>query len=220
MKTLSLFTAACLAATGMAAAQEAPRTPLARADAQVVVGWQNLHKEQVPARSYNDWVNGIFYAGAGAGWYWTDHLKTQVDVGVGSEGHQYRYGYTTVGAQSTATSSRLAIRRQNVAVGQHYQFFRNQWFHPHVGAGIDIARETTRQEFSPTVVFDSATRTSREILPARTDGPTHRTIARPFAEAGLKAYMTRRAFFTADTRLMYRNGLDEVLLRFGFGLDF
>ena len=32
--------------------------------------------------------------------------------------------------------------------------------------------------------------------------------------------MTRRAFFTADTRLMFKNGLDEVLFRLGFGIDF
>ena len=32
--------------------------------------------------------------------------------------------------------------------------------------------------------------------------------------------MTRQAFFTGDTRLMFRNGLDEVLFRAGFGIDF
>jgi hypothetical protein len=32
--------------------------------------------------------------------------------------------------------------------------------------------------------------------------------------------MTRRAFFAGDTRLMFRKGLDEVLFRVGFGIDF
>ncbi len=112
------------------------------------------------------------------------------------------------------------MRQQSVAVAQHYQFFRNQWFHPHVGAGVDIARETTTEEYNPVIVFDSVTRVSREITPARTEGLDHRTIARPFAEAGFKAYMTRRAFFTGDTRVMVRRGVDEVLFRFGFGVDF
>jgi hypothetical protein len=112
------------------------------------------------------------------------------------------------------------VRQQSLAVSQHYQFFRNQWFHPHVGAGVDIARETTTEEYSPIFIFDSVTRTSRQLEPPRNEGPDHRTIARPFAEVGLKAYMTRRAFFTADTRLMYRKGLDEVLFRLGFGIDF
>jgi hypothetical protein len=220
MRILTIVAAAWLAASGLAGAQEPSRTPLTRGDTHFVIGWQNLHKEQPGPQSFNNWVNGIFYGGAGAGWYWTDHLKTQVDFGAGSEGHQYRYEPIVINGQTTGSSSRFQVRQQSVAVSQQYQFFRNQWFHPHVGAGVDIARETTTEEYSPVFIFDSITRTSRQIEPAQTEGPEHRTIARPFAEAGLKAYMTRRAFFTADTRLMYRKGLDEVLFRLGFGVDF
>lgn len=209
-----------LAIAGRAAAQDPSRSPLSRGDAQVVIGWQNLHKPQPGPLSYDNWVNGILYGGAGAGWYWNDHLKTQVDVGAGTHGRQYRSSYSVAGGQTTTTSSQLSIREQNVAIGQQYQFFRNQWFHPHIAGGIDIARQTTTELVSPLVVFDTATRVTREIRPARTEGPAHRTIARPFAEAGLKAYITRRAFFAADTRLIYRHGLDEVLLRCGFGIDF
>ena len=32
--------------------------------------------------------------------------------------------------------------------------------------------------------------------------------------------MTRRAFFTGDMRLMVRHGIDDVLFRAGFGIDF
>ena len=209
-----------LAATSLAAGQDPPRAPLTRADAHVVIGWQNLHKEQPGEQIYNNWVNGIFYGGGGAGWYWTDHLKTQIDAGAGTRGRQYRSGYSVSGSQTTSSSSQVSIREQSVTIGQHYQFFRNQWFHPHVGAGIDLARQTTTEVFSPVVVFDPATRATRQVRPSRTEGPTHRAIARPFAEAGLKAYMTRRAFFTADTRLMYRHGLDQILFRLGFGVDF
>ncbi|MEO6236134.1 MAG: hypothetical protein ABIQ52_03995 [Vicinamibacterales bacterium] len=220
MRMLPLSVVCWLGAIGLATGQEPPRSPLTRADAHVVIGWQNLHKEQPAEQNYNNWVNGIFYGGGGAGWYWTDHLKTQVDVGGGTRGRQYRSGYSISAGQTISSSSQLSIREQSVAVGQHYQFFRNQWFHPHLGAGVDIARETTTELFSPVVVFDSAARITREIRPGRAEGPTRRTIARPFAEAGLKAYMTRRAFFTADTRLMYRHGLDEVLLRCGLGVEF
>lgn len=219
MKILPLAAVAWLAGAAVATAQEPPKV-LNRGDARFVIGWQNLHKEQPPPQNYDNWLNGIFYGGAGAGWYWTDHLKTQIDVGAGTEGRQYRFDQFVVNGLTTGRSSRISVRRQSVAVAQQYQFFRNQWFHPHVGAGVDIARETTSEEYQPVFGFDSVTRTSRQIEPARTEGPEHRTIARPFAEAGLKAYMTRRAFFTADTRFMYRKGLDEVLLRLGFGVDF
>lgn len=220
MKILSVAAVAWLLAVGAAAAQEPARTPLVRGDTHFVIGWQNLHKEQ-PTQHYNDWLNGIFYGGAGAGWYWTDNLKTQVDFGAGTEARQYRYEPIILNGQTTgSTSSRVDVRQQSLAVSQQYQFFRNQWFHPHVGAGIDIARETTREEYDPVFVFDPVTRVSRQVTPARTEGPEHRTITRPFAEAGFKAYMTRRAFFTGDSRLMFRNGVDEVLFRIGFGVDF
>lgn len=219
MKTFPLAAAAWLVGAAIAFAQDAPRAPLNRGDAQFVIGWQNLHKEQSQQYS-NDWVSGIFYGGAGAGWYWTDHLKTQVDFGAGTQGHQYRYEQIVVNGQPTYSSSRVSVRQQSLAVAQHYQFFRNQWFHPHVGAGVDIARETTTEEYQPVIVFDSVTRVAREITPLRTEGPDHRMIARPFVETGFKAYMTRRAFFSGDARIMVRHGIDEVLFRIGFGVDF
>ena len=52
-----------------------------------MIGWQNLHKDQPAEQRYSDdWINGIFYGGGGAGWYWTDNLKTQVDFGGGTKG--------------------------------------------------------------------------------------------------------------------------------------
>ena len=223
MKTFPLAIAVWLTGTALAGAQEPARAPLARGDAHFVIGWQNLHKDQPPAVQNccnNDWLNNIFYGAGGVGWYWTDHLKTQVDFGGGTRADQYRYSYVTTGTQSTNTSSRLSVQEQSVAVGQQYQFFRNQWFHPHVGAGLDIARETTRETYQPIFVYDSATRTTTQLAPQRTEGPEHRTVARPFVEAGFKAYMTRRAFFIGDTRLKFKGRVDEVLFRVGFGVDF
>lgn len=222
MKTFPLAAAAWLMGVALAGAQEPARAPLNRGDVHFVIGWQNLHKEQPQQQGgySNDWLNGILYGAAGGGWYWTDNLKTQVDFGGGTKANQYRYQYITANGQSTSTSSRLSVQQQSVAVAQHYQFFRNQWFHPHVGAGIDIARETTQETYQSVMVFDNTTHVSTQITPARTEGPEHRTIARPFVEAGFKSYMTKRAFFTGDSRVMVRHGIDEVLFRFGFGVDF
>ena len=194
---------------------------ITQADVTGSIGWLNVDKSDLSNnQSSNDWYNRSVYGGAAAGWYWTDHLKTQVDFGSGTKADQYRYSYVTTGTQSTNTSSRLSVQEQSVAVGQQYQFFRNQWFHPHVGAGLDIARETTRETYQPIFIYDSATRTTTQLAPLRTEGPEHRTIARPFVEAGFKAYMTRRAFFLGDTRVKFKGRVDEVLFRIGFGVDF
>jgi hypothetical protein len=218
MKTFWVFLAACIAMTGAASAQDVtPAIP--RADVHFVIGWQNLHQEQ-PNQYGDDWMNDIFYGGAGMGWHWNDHWKTQVDIGAGTRGTQYRFRQFSVNGGLAGESSVASIRQNSIAVSQQFQFFRNQWFHPRLGVGVDLARETTTEEYQPVFVFDNATRTSRQVTPARIEQPEHRFIARPFAETGFKAYMTRRTFFTADTRFMFRGGLDELLFRVGFGIDF
>jgi Outer membrane protein beta-barrel domain len=199
---------------------QAPAAPpaLPRADVHAAAGWQNLRKEQ-PLDSYNDWLNAILYGGVGAGWYWTDHLKTQIDVGAGTRADQYRTRQLVIDGSPAYESSRAAIRETSVSIGQQFQFFRNQWFHPHAGAGVELARESTTLEYQPVIIFDSTTHASKVVGLAHHE-TEHRFLARAFAEGGFKAYMTRRGFFTGDMRLMFRNGIDEVLFRAGFGVDF
>jgi hypothetical protein len=215
MKAFTLA-AALLASAATAAAQTVPAPP--RSDVHFVAGWQNLHEPQ-PQGTYNNWINDMAFGGAGAGWYWNDHLKTQVDLSAATRGRQYRYSQVTTGSSQTLEISRLSIDRRSLAVGQQYQFFRNQWFHPHVGAGLDFGFETRREEYEPTVIYDTVTRVSR-LIPGRTEGPEHRLVVRPFVETGFKAYMTRRAFFLSDARLTFSREIDQAVFRFGFGVDF
>jgi opacity protein-like surface antigen len=220
MKPFSIALVVVLAFAGSARADDEPRTPLSRGDVHFVIGWQNLEGRQPQASRGNQWINSIFWGGAGAGRYWTDHLKSQVDIGAGSEGDQYRYATTIVEGQPTGSSSRFNVSGRSVALAQHYQFFRNQWIHPYVGGGAAIERLTTTERHEPVTIYDSVARQPRVVLPQRTEGPTSRTRVTPFATTGFKAYMTRRAFFTSDVRVMVDHGIDEVLFRFGFGTDF
>ena len=225
MRTFLLAAISSLVLSHTAWADQAPAaTPPVgpRADIHGVIGWQNLRQPTDDAAfdRYDDWANGIFYGGAGAGYYWTQHLKTQVDYGSGTRGDHYRYRLVTFGGLQSSEVSEVSIRKQSLAISQQYQFFKNQWFHPHVAAGVDIGRETSTTRFQPVVVYDPVTRASRQISPARTEGPSHRTIVRSFGETGFKAYMTPRAFFTTDARFLFRSSLEEVVFRVGFGVDF
>jgi opacity protein-like surface antigen len=219
MKAFCFIAVAWIAGSGAAAAQTAENPGAIRGDVHFVVGWQNIRQEQ-PQDHYNDWINGIFYGGAGAGWHWTENLKTQVDVGAGTRGHQYNYRQITINGLPASESFQTRLQQTSVAVSQQYQFFRNQWFHPRLGVGVDFARQSTIREYSPVFTYDSVNRISRQVSPARTEGPDHEMVARPFGELGFKAYMSRRSFFSTDARIMVRGGIDEVLFRFGFGVDF
>ncbi|HET7694972.1 MAG TPA: hypothetical protein VFK57_04635 [Vicinamibacterales bacterium] len=213
----------CLTCAAPAGAQAPePGGSAGHGDVYAVTGWQNLRLDRTGDfdRPDHNWVHAILFGGAGGGWYWTDHLKTQVDVGVGTPAHQYRYRSRTINGSPTSEISRVRITRPSVSLSQQYQFFRNQWFHPRLGIGIDIARETRTEHYDPIWGFDPVSRVTRELAPARKEGPEHSTVVRPFGELGFKAYMTRRAFFTGDMRLMVRGGIDQALFRAGFGVDF
>lgn len=204
-----------------AAAQNVGQAPLSHGDVQAVIGWQNLREPQ-PANTIaldNNWLNSIVHGAVGAGWYWSDQLKTEIDFGGGTSGRQFRYNQAVTNGATTISESSLRVRETNVGISQQYQFFRNEWFHPHVGAGVDVARQHRTEQYYPTTIVDNVTHTSRTIVGPRTESET-RTLVRPFAEAGFKAYMSRRSFFTTDTRLRFRGGVDEVRFRFGFGVDF
>ena len=79
--------------------------------------------------------------------------------------------------------------------------------------------ERTEREDGPSF-FNDPRLQRQEILPAEVHPPRTELLARPFAAFGFKAYMTPRSFFRSDLKLVVRNGVDEALLRFGFGMDF
>ena len=208
---------------GTAAAQAPEPAPAAgHADFHAVLGWQNLRmdRDNTFAGPDHNWAHAILFGGAGAGWYWTEHLKTQIEAGMGTPARHYRYRLRTINGFQASEISRVHVTRPSLAISQHYQFYRNAWFHPRVGIGVDLAREKRTEHFEPVWGYDTIGRVTRELAPRRSEGPTSRFVARPFADLGFKAYMSRRAFFTGDVRLMAHGGVDQVLFRGGFGVDF
>jgi hypothetical protein len=192
--------------------------PIARADVTGLVGWFNANKSELS--SYNDWYNRSAFGGAILGWYWTDHLKTELELSATSPAELYAARTIDIAGRQAYTSSEHRFSTRRFTAGQQYQFFRNAWAHPHVAAGVDLTWETHEQRDDPVFVFESTSPTMRVIEPARTIGPSTALEVRPFAEVGTKLYLSRRAFFRTDLRMTFRGGVDEVLVRCGFGVDF
>lgn len=218
-RTVVLAVVATVAAAPAAAQQVAARTvPLVRVDAHGTLGWFNA--EAPGPNRYDDWYNRSLFAGAGAGWYWTDHLKTEVEIGATTEAELYSAEPVILSGRPLHVAFITRFRTTRLGIAQHYQFFRNAWFHPHLGAGVDVRWVTTERRDEPVYDYDPVTRQPRLIrervhLPAATTRDV-----RPFAAAGFKAYMTQRGFFRSDVRFGLGEGVDEVVLRFGFGVDF
>jgi hypothetical protein len=212
-----IVAAAALAASAVpvGAQTEAPRV---RADVHAAAGWQ-LMDSRPPDGGGRRWhIN--FWGGGGAGWYWTEHQKTEIDVGAGSGAEAYRARQSFTNGLPVFESSTLEFSRRIVGISHQYQFLDNAWLHPHVAAGINLTWERRVERFAPAVVYDDPIRGARTLRPARTEGPTVKLIANPFVSAGLKAYVTPRTFFRTDVRLAFRGTLDDTLVRLGFGVDF
>ncbi len=185
--------------------------PLQRADVSATLGWLNADKGGLDdTRGSNDWYNRSLYGGAGLGWYWTDHWKTEIDGGASTSADLRVYSYVNRWPHRIALLD-VRVRHRRVAIGQQYQFGRNAWVHPFAGAGIDLTWEQTDRTdeiYSPQGVRTTTHPTRTELL------------TRPFATFGLKAYVAQRAFFRTDMKLVFDKGIDEALFRFGLGVDF
>jgi hypothetical protein len=201
-----------------AAAVPAGAQPLARGDVTGTLGWFNANKSEFD--SYNDWYNRSAHVGALVGWYWSDHLKTELELGATSRTNLYTSRPLVIDGQPNYISSEHRFSTRRLGIGQQYQFFRNAWAHPHVAAGVDLTWETADRRDQPVVQYDPVSRQTRVLQPAQTIAPSTELHVRPFAEVGTKLYMSRRAFFRTDLRLTFRSRVDEVLMRFGFGVDF
>jgi hypothetical protein len=203
-----------------AAPARAQRAPIARADLAGTAGWLAVNKEPPAVFDYgDDWQDSLF-AAATAGWYWSDHIKTELEFGMGTEATAFGARQIVVDGRLTSEFVESRYTRRTLAAGQHYQFFRNAWFHPHVGAGLNVTFQEVTDHTRPVVVYNPPTGGPTVIRRELVEGPRTEVFASPFVSTGFKAYLTQRGFFRSDLKVTLRSGVDEVLLRFGFGVDF
>jgi hypothetical protein len=207
---------ACLFLPALAAAQTpSPRLP--RSDVSAAIGWSGTEYREL--EEYNRW-NAQLLGGLGAGHYWTDQLKTEVEAGWLSRVSSDSYENLLIDGVQTYAISTYRIQAFKVSLGQTYQFGRNAWSHPFVGAGVDLdhvrSTETRPAQSRPIL---GVNRPAEVLVPALREVETTMR-ARPFVKTGVKLYVTDRAFFTTDLKLGLGNGVDHVLWRTGIGVDF
>jgi outer membrane protein W len=212
-----LLALGAVAQAASAHAQDLITQPLVRADAWAGVGWH--HARLAEEGEYDDWYHGSLSGTASAGWYWTDHFKTEIDAGTTSRGRISVFSPVVAEGQSTGRYGWITHRTRTFGVTQQYQFFRNAWFHPYLGAGVDVVRETQQEHLEPVFIFDRVTSRSR-VVDEPLDESSRRTRIRPAASLGFKTYLSRRAYFRTDARIGVRRQIEDVVVRLGFGVDF
>jgi hypothetical protein len=211
----------CASAAG-AMAQTAPASPppppVVRPDISGTVGWLNVNKGNLSP--YNNWYNRSAHGAVTFGWYWSTHLKTEIEAAASTRADLLAIREELINGFRAHVHSEYGFSTRRLTLSQAYQFDENAWFHPHLAAGLDFNWERVRRIDRSVYFWDVNARLNSLVR----NGVTHPTRTdlhvRPFASAGFKAYMTRRSFFRSDLRFVAGDRLEEVLLRFGFGTDF
>jgi hypothetical protein len=148
-------------------------------DLSADAGWLSSNKSDI-APDWDNWYEeGV--GAASLGRYWTDHLKTEIRGSFSGAGQVYEEQPVRTPAQPLPIFRLRQHTFQKAALsgGVHYQFFDNQWFHPQLGTGLELERESHRVDASPDVNWR----------------------VRPFVTGGFKWYVTDRGFVRSDLRV-------------------
>jgi hypothetical protein len=135
------------------------------------------------------------------GYYWTSHLKTEFDVSTSTAGEIY----SVEPLVPPGTTTPLFLQRDHefrvttASAGLIGQYFENAWFHPFVGAGLELVLE---REHIETALPALPPRDPRAAAAMQAPEPEtlNRYGARPYVAAGFKAYVSERAFSRTDIR--------------------
>ena len=222
IRVLTIALVVCLAGS-TASAQDAgpvltllPAAP-SRWDVSAHVTWLGERRAN-PSFEWDRWVN-VASGGGILGYYWTPHIKTEIDISASTEDEIYSIEPIALpGTNALFPLQRdHAFRVTTASAGLVGQFFENAWFHPFVSAGLEIMREREHVE------------TTAPLVPPRTPTPPIATepetivrlAARPFAAAGFKVYVSERAFIRTDVRTSWStDGLAALAWHSGVGFDF
>ena len=133
--------------------------------------------------------------GVAAGIHVTDRIKLELRGAFSGEATIYEQQPRPLPGQPFPTYELFQhkVSTATAGGGVHYQFFDNAWFHPHVGAGLELQHHRDR--------VNGETRVDWEL--------------RPYVATGFKWYVTERGFVRSDLRLTTGN----VAWTAGVGVD-
>ena len=153
-----------------------------------------LNRNKTDLGSWDHWYAAPMVGGS-AGHYWTPHLKTELEIATAGTG--------TIDAVEDNRYREHRLRETIVGATAVYQFFDNQWVHPFLGAGVEVARERDRADSLPasTVRF-STPGPVPALRPVPAVDKTSYSV-RPVVSGGFKFYVNERAFVRTEVRTSF-----------------
>jgi hypothetical protein len=199
--TAAVCLAASLTASAARAQQQANLTPPAIGQWDSAAQLALVNRNETELGGWDNWYSVAAVHGS-AGRYWTPHLKTELDIGTAGQG---KIGGAENGPASEFGYPYARYRTHlfhvtTLGAAAVYQFFENQWVHPFVGAGVELARERHTADALPPEVVRVAPNAPPVTLPAAAAVDAVRYWVRPLITGGFKFYVAPRAFIRTDVR--------------------
>jgi hypothetical protein len=175
------------------------------------------------AYPHNDWYSEGRYA-ASIGYYWTEHLKTELEFAHSGEGSRYIQDFAQVpGVGFVQPISIESFHRlQQGAARVVWQFGHNTWVHPYVNAGYVFDAE--RRHFHSPIQYyypgGPPTRPPVLVRPELNSGRTYAYRHGVSLGAGSKFYVSPQAYINTGLQWTYAQTARTVTLLAGFGVEF
>jgi hypothetical protein len=184
------------------------------------VAWLNVPFESDNAALFDerDWTHHAS-GRAIAGWYWTEHWKSEVFAGRSNSAETWNTEAIQDGPNLAYRSINYRVQYTEVGFAQVYQFRRNEWVHPSLGAGVLFRQRTGESEFQPAVIYRAPAGSPIVVDPGGRRTLKEDIRAAPFVTAAVKMYFTPRAFFRSDLQVAFGTA-ESVAVNAGFGIDF
>jgi hypothetical protein len=198
-------------APNASAQQPVPVTAIGCWDVAGQLALLNRNKSELGSR-WDHWYEAPLIQGS-AGHYWTPHFKTELEIATSGRG--------TIGVEEDLRYREHTLRESTVGATAVYQFLDNQWVHPFVGAGLEVARERHVAESLPSSIErfpTTALPLTLRPVPA-IDNVSY--SVRPLVTGGFKFYVSQRAFVRTEVRTSFSTDRPlAIQWRGGVGIDF
>lgn len=160
-------------------------------------------------------IGGAVSYFASAGYFWTPHFITQVEIVSQAEHIDWDYADERVvltGGHDTSITLKHNYVASRRTVAQIVQFGRK--FRPYFGVGAGIESQTTYDSWYESSVVGPTLKTVNDFPNELPRTEENYTIV--FGAAGFKAFMGRQAYLLLDGKFTNHAA---VLVRFGFGVE-
>lgn len=209
-----------LTGAATAEAQDAPNRPRWDVNFNVGAFVADPGERDYP---YHDWYSEGRYAAA-IGYYWTEHLKTELEFAHSGEGSRFIQDFATVpGIGAVHPISIEAFHRvQQTSARVVWQFGHNTWVHPYVNAGYVLDAERRRYHAPSQYYYPGDPRARPPVLvrPELNSGPRYDYRSGVSVGAGSKFYVSPKAYINTGLQWTYARPAKTLTLLGGFGVEF